>query len=214
MTVANKKIVNIVIADQDLRNSVQDAIESQYKTNFFEDIASCISARDRDNIALILCDKNLLNNDQAELLSQLKIAYPSARHLIIGPHCPSELQIAVLKQGARGYYDCSSSLDNLATAFHCVLLGEVWVNRDVISGLIEALSQTPKISEEQQKTIELLSPKERKVAELVSHGATNKKIAYEMDITERTVKSHLSAIFHKMGISGRLSLAIFVRDLR
>jgi DNA-binding NarL/FixJ family response regulator len=214
MTVTNKKNVNIVIADEDLRNSVQNAIDSQYKANFFVDVASCISAEGKDDIALILCDKNLLNSDQAELLSQLKTTYPSTRYLIIGPHCTSELQIAVLKQGARGYFDCSSSLANLSNAFHCVLMGEVWVERHVIAGLIDELSQPPKISEEQQKTIESLSPKEREVAELVSHGATNKKIAYEMEITERTVKSHLTTIFHKMDISDRLSLAIFFRDLR
>ena len=61
---------------------------------------------------------------------------------------------------------------------------------------------------------ETLSPKELEVAKMVSHGATNKMIARNMNITERTVKAHLTTIFQKMSLPDRLSLAIVFRDLR
>ncbi len=214
MTVSAKKNLNIIIDDQALSKSINSNVSSQYQVNFFQGVDACLSASENEDVALVLCDYKLLGENQAEKLAQLKAAFPNARVLIIGDHCSSELQITVLKQGARGYFDYSSSVDNLSTAIRCVLMGEVWIERHVISGLIDALSQTPQITEQQQQALDSLSPKEHQVAELVSHGATNKKIAIEMEITERTVKSHLTAIFQKMGIRDRLSLAIFFRDLR
>ena len=214
MNVTSKTAVHIVIEDESLRDSVHKRIDADYDTYLFGNVEASFSAENQNSVALILCEQGLLNSDQANIFSQFKRTYPNARILVIGPHCSSDAQISVLRNGARGYFDNSLSLDNLSNAFHCVLMGEVWVERHVISGLIDELSDAPKVSEDQLKLVELLSPKEREVAELVSHGATNKKIAYEMEITERTVKSHLTTIFHKMGISDRLSLAIFFRDLR
>ena len=132
----------------------------------------------------------------------------------MGLTCSSNEQIELLKQGARGYFDTSLSLDTLSEAIQCVLHGEVWIERHVISGLIDELTHLPEISVEQRQAVSTLSPKELEVAQRVSHGATNKMIAQNMTITERTVKAHLTTIFQKMGLADRLSLAIFFRDLR
>jgi DNA-binding NarL/FixJ family response regulator len=211
----NKELnVNIVITDKPLRDAVKAQLAECYKAGFFVSIDACLAANNRDTVDLLLCEYIILADQQAQLLSQLRAAYPNTRILIIGPHCDSVSQIAVLKQGARGYFDCTAAIDKLNDALRCVALGEVWIERHIVSGLIDELSHTPKISEEQQQAIDSLSRKERQVAELVSHGATNKMIANKMDITERTVKSHLTTIFQKLGLSDRLSLAIFFRDLR
>jgi DNA-binding NarL/FixJ family response regulator len=138
----------------------------------------------------------------------------SSRILVVGPPRSVAIQIAVLKQGARGYFNQELPLTKLHEALQLVIHGEVWVERHVISGLIDELSHMPAISEEQQQALQSLSPKELDVAKLVSHGATNKMIAKAMNITERTVKAHLTAIFQKMNLADRLSLAIFFRDLR
>jgi DNA-binding NarL/FixJ family response regulator len=119
-----------------------------------------------------------------------------------------------LKHGARGYFNEALPLDKLNEALQLILHGEVWVERYVISGLIDELTHTPSISDEQKQALDSLSPKELEVSKLVSHGATNKLIAKQLNITERTVKAHLTAIFHKMGLKDRLALAIFFRDLR
>ncbi|MDQ3789338.1 MAG: response regulator transcription factor, partial [Actinomycetota bacterium] len=52
-----------------------------------------------------------------------------------------------------------------------------------------------------------LSPRERQVAELVSHGCTNRQIAEQLFVTEKTVETHLSRIFTKLGVSSRAALA-------
>lgn len=55
-----------------------------------------------------------------------------------------------------------------------------------------------------------LTPREREIAVLVGEGVNNKIIARRLDITERTVKAHLGAVFSKLGIPGRLQLALLV----
>jgi DNA-binding NarL/FixJ family response regulator len=156
----------------------------------------------------------LLEEDQALVLSRLKITSPNAQILVIGPRQPLETQIKALKYGARGYFDSALPIPKLMNAIHDVLHGEVWIERHVISGLIDELVHVPELTEEQRIALDSLSPKELEVAKLVSHGATNKMIANKLAITERTVKAHLTTIFQKMAISDRLSLAIFFRDLR
>jgi DNA-binding NarL/FixJ family response regulator len=56
----------------------------------------------------------------------------------------------------------------------------------------------------------MLTPRERDIARLVSNGACNKNIARELNISERTVKAHLTTIFQKLGIADRLHLALYV----
>ena len=56
----------------------------------------------------------------------------------------------------------------------------------------------------------MLTPREREIALLVGAGVSNKAIAQRLDITERTVKAHLGAVFNKLGVTGRLQLALRV----
>lgn len=209
-----KILVHAVIADQSLANAIQDNVSDDYILsidNKVEDIVARITDSKPD---IILCAQTLLEPDQSVVLATLKTACPTSRILAIGPSRPIEIQVAALKHGARGYFDITLPLPTINAALAGLMRGEVWVERHVISGLIDELVLVPEISDQQRKTIESLSPKELEVAKLVSHGATNKMIAHQMMITERTVKAHLTATFQKMNLPDRLSLAIFFRDLR
>lgn len=177
------------------------------------DLFTCISHSQPD---LILCHDDLIKDEKISLIATIKAATKSTRILVIGAGRTIDGQIAVLKQGARGYFDNHLPADKLHFAIQGILHGEVWVERHAISSLIDELTQAsvPEISQKQQDLLATLTPKEVEVATLVSHGATNKMIANKMAITERTVKAHLTTIFQKLAISDRLALAIFFRDLR
>ena len=60
--------------------------------------------------------------------------------------------------------------------------------------------------------LDRLTPREREIAQLIGGGASNKEIAGRLNITEATVKAHLTAIFRKLGLSDRLGLALFVTE--
>jgi len=204
--------IQVIIPEQDLQHAVDSELSAYLVTNSTLD--EYIDSSNHEDVALVVCHYSVLQDDHASTITKMKAVSPKVRVLVIGPSCESTEQVALLKHGARGYFDSTTSLSNLKEAIHCILHGEVWIERHVISGLIDELSQQPEVSENQRQAVSSLSPKELEVAELVSHGATNKMIAQNMAITERTVKAHLTAIFHKVDLADRLSLAMLFRDLR
>ncbi|MBE0440128.1 MAG: response regulator transcription factor [Gammaproteobacteria bacterium] len=209
-----KTTLALLMPDSVLRSSILTSLSSQFDIKIYDSVQSFIEAEQERPAELLLCDQTLLETQQSIILASLKTTSPNAQILVIGPSRPIADQIAVLRHGARGYFDSSLSTDKLSEALNSILHGEAWVERHVISGLIDELTHIPEITQQQRQAVESLSPKELEVAKLVSHGATNKMIADKMSITERTVKAHLTTIFNKMDLPDRLSLAILFRDLR
>ncbi len=206
--------VLLVIPHQDVREKLAGYLSDTHAVLLAESITELSGLIFEQEPKFILCHQSLLEGQQAAAMATIKKQFNESLVLVIGPSRPIEIQITALKYGARGYFDESLEFERLDDAMAIISHGEVWVERHVISGLIDELSDVPKISPEQEQALNSLSPKEREVAEQVSYGATNKMIARAMNITERTVKAHLTTIFQKMNIADRLSLAIFFRDIR
>lgn len=206
--------VFLVVPKQEQRAKITQTLPDIYAVSEFADVASMLAVAQADKPQLILCHQSFFETDHYAALSSIAQKCSDGRIMIIGPPRPMIVQIEALKEGARGYFNEDLPLEKLHEALQLILHGEVWVERHVISGLIDELTHKPKVSNEQRQALETLSPKEMEVARSVSHGATNKMIARQMNITERTVKAHLTAIFQKMNLPDRLSLAIFFRDLR
>jgi len=209
-----EKSLYLATADTEVARVITDALLALYDVSLYKDINGLLDALKKQTAELVLCHQFLLDENPAQVISELKKLCPDGRILVIGPPRPIPVQIAALKQGARGYFNQNLPMSKLQEALLLILNGEVWVERHVISGLIDEISHIPEVSEKQRKAADTLSPKELEVAKMVSHGATNKMIARNMNITERTVKAHLTTIFQKMSLPDRLSLAIVFRDLR
>jgi len=206
----------IAISDEDACNAIAINLPAHYVVTLCHSLADLLASITNVLPDIVLCHDDLIKDQQISVISSIKGASPATRILVLGVGRVIESQIELLKQGARGYFDNHLPPEKLHFAIHAILHGEVWVERYVISSLIDELTHvaTPEISQEQQLSLALLSPKEIEVATLVSHGSTNKMIAHKMAITERTVKAHLTTIFQKLAIFDRLSLAILFRDLR
>ena len=90
--------------------------------------------------------------------------------------------------------------------------------RQLITELIRELARENipdalKLSHAGAESVAHLTPRELQVAKMVHLGGNNKVIARELDISERTVKAHLSAIFRKLNIENRLHLALFFNEI-
>jgi two-component system, NarL family, nitrate/nitrite response regulator NarL len=125
--------------------------------------------------------------------------------------------LSALKSGARGYTSSDMEPMLLRKAVSVVLTCEIWVARNVYAPLLEELTS---LTERRHKEfppnldtrLDRLTPREREIAQLIGGGASNKEIAGRLNITEATVKAHLTAIFRKLGLSDRLGLALFVTE--
>lgn len=118
-----------------------------------------------------------------------------------------------LDLGARGYVHTLAAPEVLKQVALVVTNQGVWVGQEllakVLGGSFKALQQRAE-GGETFNTAELgsLTDRERGVALAVVRGATNKEVARQLDITERTVKAHLSAIFKKLAVRDRLQLIL------
>lgn len=205
--------IYLLVPDAELRKQFVEALPDCYQLTELTSLDD-LASETPPQVDVVICHQDLLDGRQADVIREIRSRCPGCRVLAYGPSQPMAIQIAALRLGARGYFDQALSFDRLHEAIQLIMHGEVWVERHVISGLIDEISQPPQIGADQKSALAQLSPKEVEVAKRVSHGATNKMIARDMQITERTVKAHLTTIFHKLDLNDRLSLAILFRDLR
>ena len=111
-----------------------------------------------------------------------------------------------------GYGNTYISLARLVEAVRVISGGAVWLGQKVIQQLIlESYSKAKEqVAPGSGQRLAGLTPAEHKVAELVAQGQSNLEIAFNLKITERTVKAHLTSIYEKTKTGSRLSLALLI----
>ena len=119
------------------------------------------------------------------------------------------LAVQALKAGAAGFCPRDTPTDLLRRAVQLVEAGEIWVGRRVMMRLIEELALRP-VATPAVAGGEQLTARERELVNLVAAGAANKDIARRLTISVKTVKTHMTSIFRKLGLSTRLELAVAV----
>ena len=168
--------------------------------------------------SILLLDQDLLRLGGMDSVGALRRLHPAVKIVILAGRPDDAEGVAALKMGARGYCDRDITLPLLARALEAVRRGEVWVGRKLTARLLEEMSalshgqRRPTGVAEPDGRLQRLTPRERDIVDLLSAGASNKEIAQRLVVTERTVKAHLTAVFRKLGMSGRLQAALFVAE--
>ena len=140
-------------------------------------------------------------SDIAQVVDQVPI--------VVLSNVPDNTQgMAVLGAGAAGYCSALSLPAVLRQVAGVVLHGGLWVGPQLMRRFMQGLSA--RNTHGPEPALDVLSQRERQVAEAASRGSTNKEIARTMGITERTVKAHLSAAFDKLGVRDRMQLSLLV----
>lgn len=114
---------------------------------------------------------------------------------------------ALLQGGAKGYCNRLVSKRVFPLVVETVRAGEMWVGALLGQHLLQRGTAVP---QPEDAVLSVLTPKEQEIARLVGSGRSNKVIAADLGIAERTVKAHLSAIFRKTGLSNRVQLALSI----
>ena len=140
------------------------------------------------------------------------------RILLAGREFSVEAELLALGSGISGC--CSSSLgqQELANVVEVVLKGGIWVSRGALPRLLGRLqglaAKAPGAHTHEAGTDDFeqrwgqLTSREREIARQVADGANNKLIARNLRISDATIKAHLTSVFHKLNVEGRLQLAL------
>lgn len=118
----------------------------------------------------------------------------------------------ILSAGASGYVHAYSPVKALNTVLETVRAGSVWLGPTLLARLLRDIDK--RVPEKQGDWAKSLTRREKEVAERAAIGHSNQAIADALNITERTVRAHLSAVFEKLGVSDRLLLALKVHGIQ
>lgn len=118
-----------------------------------------------------------------------------------------------LEAGARGYIDALSNVDTLKQVANSISENAMWLPATLVARMVSTLSSVIKQQESSNVDLNVLTDREREVTSLILKGASNKEVARQLDITERTVKAHLTSIFSKLGARDRMHLMLLIKGL-
>ncbi len=150
---------------------------------------------------ILITDYNLPDDDGLSIVLKVKKKYPEIRIIVLSMHDEGHLVQEILKAGVDGYVLKKDSQNELINAIRAVHSGKVYLSSDINSMLIKGLSTTG--------TTQLLTEREREILKLISKEYTNKQIAEELFISERTVETHRKNIFRKTGTNNLVGLIKF-----
>ena len=164
--------------------------------------------------------QELLNNSAVEYLvidlnssgggfdtvESIRRSRPGMRQIVIGPDNEDELVLSSIIAGARAYLDSSAPPETVRQAIEIVVSGSIWAPRRLLSKLIDRLLNVPDTNLPAEPLS--LTARERQVLELILTARSNREIAHELGIEERTVKAHVGRLMRKAGAENRIELSM------
>lgn len=163
----------------------------------------------RKSIGTALLDLGQRPGESPDSLAAALNADAGMRPIVLSARPTAQEGLHWLRRGARGYCNRLASAEVLLAVLETVESGRVWAGPEVNDHLLQsALAAGPAASSPEPDRFALLTPREQTIARQVADGHSNKVIAADSGISERTVKAHLNAIFRKTGIRNRVQLAL------
>ncbi len=161
---------------------------------------------------VVLCELVLPGRGGRDLLREVPSLSPASRTIVISDGEVEADIVEAMRLGARGFLDKQCPVDLFLKCIRKVHAGEIWLSGRLTEAVLRAFGsqQSPgKLGGKAE-----LSRREMEVIQLVIHGYKNRDIAQMLFISEKTVKNHLSAVFHKLGVADRLELTLYALERR
>lgn len=194
--------------------------------NILGDRYACVEATSLEQLRevlttvpeLVILHASLPGVEILPSLQSLLRQFAAVKFLVLADKPNENMAFQLIRCGVFGYSNTYLSPVLLLEAVNQIRQGEIWMGKRLTRFLSECLLEDQNNEDTEAVAIEAgtflarLTPKEKDVAKYLAHGCNNKCIANKLNITERTVKAHLSAIFEKTGISDRMHLALILNN--
>ncbi|MDF1681676.1 response regulator transcription factor [Ponticaulis sp.] len=188
-----------------LKAALQKAFPDGADTAEAASITAAMSAVSDTRYDLLLLDLNIPDATGFDGLVKLKTAVGDAPVYVVSATEGGEAYARAQSLGASGYLPKSLSSEDLSAALVTALDGGTWFPVSEDGGLDAE-------SEAVAARLASLTPAQRRVLNGLSDGLLNKQIAYEMGISEATVKAHMTAIFRKLGANNRTQALLIFKE--
>jgi DNA-binding NarL/FixJ family response regulator len=199
----------IVIADDHplFRGALRQAIGSLMpqtrvlEANGLEELHGALTSE--KEVDLILLDLTMPGVQGFSGLISLRAQHPHIPVVIVSASEEPTIIRRAIEFGASGFIPKSLDVDGIGAAIQAVLAGETWTPPDV-----DLTAAEDKETADLVRRLATLTPQQVRVLMMLSEGLLNKQIAYELTVSEATVKAHVSAILDKLGVDSRTQAVI------
>lgn len=165
----------------------------------------CLKLLEESLPQVLLLDINMPNMNGLEVLEKIKEKKIDTKVIILTVHNEVEYLLKAVEIGIDGYMLKDSDSSELKKAILSVIQGESYIQPSLIPILNSKMIER----DVEKEKLNLLTKREVDVLKLMAVGSYNKEIGEKLNISERTVKNHISSIFKKIEVSDRTQAAIF-----
>ena len=166
--------------------------------------AEADAALSQGSVDLMLLDLKLSDVEGMTGLNLVRANHPTVPVVVVSASEEPHTVRRALAVGASGFIPKSSSLDTMVEAIGQVLDGETWA-----PDVGEAEGEEADL----QGRIASLTPSQLRILEGLKAGRLNKQIAYDLGVTEATIKAHLTSVFRKLGVQNRTQAVILSQQI-
>lgn len=202
--------IKVMLADDHvlMREGIKHLLEFDGSIEVIEeanDGIECLEKLKQKRPDILLLDINMSDMNGIEVLEELKRVNDPLKVLILTVHSEVEYLVKAIDIGADGYILKDSGSQELKQAINVIMDGESYIQPNLLPALNSRLINR----DIDKEKLETLTKREMEILTQVAGGMFNKEIANNLNISERTVKNHISNIFKKIEVSDRTQAAVF-----
>jgi NarL family two-component system response regulator LiaR len=180
--------------------SLQDGIDVVGEAG---DGREAVAVAERERPDVVLMDLVMPRLDGVQAMRELRSRVPRARVIVLTSFLDDDRLLPAIRAGAAGYLLKNVEPSELARAVRAADAGEALIDPAVAARLVDALADGEERDEQP------LTAREQEVLDLVARGYANKRIALELGIAEKTVKTHVGHVLAKLGVADRTQAALY-----
>lgn len=202
--------IKVMLADDHIlmREGIRQILEFDGNIKVIEEAGNgeeCLTKLEHVKPDILLLDINMPKKNGIEVLEEMKRKRMHVKVLILTVHNEIEYLVKAVDIGVEGYILKDAESVELKRAINKILDGENYIQ----PSLIPSLNAKLVLRDNDKEKIDSLTKRELEVLIKVANGMFNKEIALSLDISERTVKNHISNIFKKIEVVDRTQAAVF-----
>lgn len=202
--------IRVLVVDDHsvVRAGVASYIDGQDDMTLVGEATTCddaVAAAEELSPDIAVMDIRLEDSSGIDACRKIKESRPATRVVMFTTYADLDLLRGAIDAGASGYVIKRMALQSLVDTIRRVMAGEELVIDKGAQTALDTGGAEAQLAERLQR----LSPQERRVLSLISDGLTNRQIADELNLAEKTVKNYVSALLHKLDMTRRAEAAAF-----
>ena len=176
-----------------------------------DSVASAIEEANRTEPDVVIMDVRLPDGSGVEACREIRAQRPETKVIMLTSYADEDAVFASIMAGATGYLLKQTRTQALTDAIERAMNGESLLDPAVTQRVLERIRN---IGSAKDDELSLLSEQERKILDLIAEGKTNKEIAKEVYLSDKTVKNYVSSILSKLNVRRRSEAAAFIARRR